>query len=139
LPDGDELKLFVDGKEVAPNRAGGNSRFVKHVSMVALVLVFVVAGCDDNRVPALEMRVKQLEEKIHQLEADRSKSSEDDSARRTKLESCVADANAGFQKNLESNGTKQRNGSYNVSVPLLEQMQRQKQAKIEECRLLYAK
>jgi hypothetical protein len=112
---------------------------VKLLSIVALILVFALAGCDDNRVPALELRVKQLEEKIHQLEVERTKSSEDDSARRAKLESCVADANADFQKNLESNGTKARNGSYNVSVPLLEQMQRQKQSKIEECRLLYSK
>jgi predicted RNase H-like nuclease (RuvC/YqgF family) len=99
----------------------------------------MVAGCEDSCVPALEQRVKQLEGRIHQLEAERTKNVEDNSALRAKLESCVADANADFQKNSESNGTKARNGSYNVSVPLLEQMQRQKQSKIEECRLLYSK
>jgi outer membrane murein-binding lipoprotein Lpp len=98
-----------------------------------------VAGCQDSRVPALEQRVKQLEGQIKELEAERTKASEDDAARRAKLESCVADANAEFQRYLESNDTKHRGNSYNVPVPVLEQIQRQKQAKIEECRLLYSK
>jgi hypothetical protein len=97
------------------------------------------AGCDDKRIKNLEQRVKQLEEHTSQLEAERTKSTNDDDVRRLKLENCVADANADFQRNLENNGTKARNGSYNVPVPLLEQMQRQKQSKIEECRILYSK
>jgi outer membrane murein-binding lipoprotein Lpp len=107
---------------------------------VAVVLtVFWIAGCQDARLTSLEKRVDQLEQNIRQLQADRTKSADDDSARRTKLESCVADADADFQKYLVNNGTKQRNGSYNVPVPVLEQMQRDKQNKIDECRLLYAK
>ncbi len=101
--------------------------------------MFPLAGCQDNRVTTLEKRVDHLEQTVHQLEADRTKAADDDSVRRAKLESCVADANAAFQTDMVNNGTKQRNGSYNVSVPVLEQMQRQKQSKIEECRLLYSK
>ncbi len=102
-------------------------------------LPFLLGGCRDNRVSNLEKRVEHLEQTIHQLEADRTKAADDDSARRAKLESCVADANSAFQTDMVSNGTKQRNGSYNVSVPVLEQMERRKQGRIEECRLLYSK
>jgi hypothetical protein len=103
------------------------------------LLLFPLVGCQDNRVNTLEKRVDQLEQTVHQLQADRTKVADDDSARRAKLESCVAEANTTFQTDMVSNGTKQRNGSYNVPVPILEQMQRKKQGKIEECRLLYAK
>jgi len=105
----------------------------------ACLLLFPLAGCQDTRVNNLEKRIDQLEQTIRQLQADRTKAADDDSARRAKLESCVADADADFQKFLVSNGIKQRNGSYNVAVPVLEQMQRQKQGKIEECKLLYSK
>src|SRR5712691_1284651 len=98
-----------------------------------------LAGCRDTRVTNLEKRVDHLEQTVHQLEADRTRAADNDSARRAKLESCVAEANAAFERNMVSNGTKQRNGSYNVPVPILEQMQRQKQGKIEECRVLYSK
>ncbi|SRR6266849_6573522 len=105
----------------------------------ALVLLLSLTGCRDTRVTNLEKRVDHLEQTIHQLEADRTKAADDDSARRAKLESCVAEANATFQKSMVSNGTKQRDGSYNVPVPVVSEMQRVKQGKIEECRLLYSK
>jgi NADP-dependent 3-hydroxy acid dehydrogenase YdfG len=103
------------------------------------LLLIPLAGCQDNRVTTLEKRVDRLEQTVHQLEADKTKTVDDDVARRAKLESCVADANAAFQTDMVSNGTRQRNGSYNVSVPVLEQMERRKQTKVEECRLLYSK
>jgi hypothetical protein len=81
----------------------------------------MVAGCQDSCVPALEQRVKQLEERTQQIEAERTKSAADEDARRLKFENSVTEANADFQKNLENNGTKARKGSYNVPVPLLEQ------------------
>ena len=105
----------------------------------SFLLLLPLAGCQDNRVNNLEKRVDQLEQTVRQLEADRTKSADDDSARRVKLESCVADANATSQADTVSNGTRQRNGSYNIPVPVMEQMQRKKQGKIEECRLLYSK
>jgi hypothetical protein len=105
----------------------------------AFLLLFALAGCQDNRVTTLEKRVDHLEQTVRELQADRTKASDDDSARRAKLERCVADADAAFQTDMVSNGTKQRNGSYNVPVPILEQMERKKQGRVEECRLLYAK
>lgn len=104
-----------------------------------LLILFPIGGCQDNRVTGLEKRVDRLEQTIHQLEAERTKAADDDSARRAKLESCVADANSVFQTDMVRNGEKQRNGSYNVSVPVMEQMERIKQGKIEECKLLYSK
>lgn len=107
--------------------------------VAAITSALSLTGCQDTRVTNLEKRVGNLEQTLHQLEADKTKAADDDSARRAKLESCVADANAAFQTDMIINGTKQRNGSYNVSVPVLEQMERRKQGKIEECRLLYSK
>jgi outer membrane murein-binding lipoprotein Lpp len=112
---------------------------VRHVNIVAVGLLCMVAGCQDSHVPALEQRVKQLETQVKELEAERTKASEDDAARRAKLESCVADANAEFDASMSRYGTKLKNGTYNVPTPIVEQMQRQRQAKFEQCRLLYAK
>jgi hypothetical protein len=102
-------------------------------------LAFLSAGCQDSRVTSLEQRVNQLEERTRQLEAERKKVSEDDAAIRVRLVACIAEADADFQSNMERNGTKARNGTYNVPVPLLAEMQKQKQGKIEECRILYSK
>lgn len=110
------------------------------------VLAFIVAGCEDKRVSALEQRIKQLEDRVQQLqqlevelEKEQVKKADQDSLRRSKLESCAADVNSEFENSLKRNGTQTGKGSYDVPVPVLEQMQRQKQSKIDECRLLYAK
>jgi hypothetical protein len=111
---------------------------VKSIHILA-VGVLLIAGCQDSRVPALEQRVKQLEEQVKQLEEAHTKASDADLERRTSLAGCICDANANFQKDLEHNGTKLRNGSYNVPVPVLEQMRQQQQMKIEQCKILNAK
>jgi hypothetical protein len=104
-----------------------------------LLTISAILGCQDSRVAALEQRVSRLEQSVNQLEAGRAKTNADELARRERLESCVAEANAAFDRDKVSNGTKARNGSYNVPVPVVAEMQRQKQGKIEECRLLYSK
>jgi len=103
------------------------------------LIIAASSGCQDSRLTALEQRVNRLEQSVSQLESERDRANNDESARRAKLENCVAEANAAFDNNLANNGTKARNGSYNVPVPVLAEMQRQKQGKIEECRLLYSK
>lgn len=105
-------------------------------------LLFVAlsgSGCQDARISNLEQRVSQLERTTRELEAERNKAAEGETARRAKLENCVADANGDFEKYLVANGAKQKNGSYNVPVPVLAELQRVKQGKIEECKLLYSK
>jgi hypothetical protein len=93
----------------------------------------MVAGCRDSCVPALERRVKQLGERTSQLEAERTKTSEDDAARLRR----------GRQRRIRFEPVPQRHKitkrHVNVPVTLLEQMQRQKESKIEQCRLLYSK
>jgi outer membrane murein-binding lipoprotein Lpp len=101
--------------------------------------ILYLAGCQDTRVSNLEQRVNHLEQSVHELESQRDKHADDDQARRQKLEACVAEANAEFDRNIAGNGTKLRNGTYNVPVPVVTEMQRQKQGKIDECRLLYGK
>ena len=107
--------------------------------VIAMTAALSLTGCQDTRVTNLEKRVDKLDQTVHQLEADRTKAVDDDSARRAKLESCVAEANADFDRNMISNGTKKRDGSYSVPVPAASEMQRVKQGKIDECRLLYSK
>jgi hypothetical protein len=107
----------------------------------AAVLIFAVltVGCQDSRVPALEQRIGHLEQTVQQLQSERDKSANDRADKIAKLERCVTDANAEFKLNIESNGTKNRDGTgYSVPVPILTEMQRQKQSQIEECRLLYS-
>jgi outer membrane murein-binding lipoprotein Lpp len=110
---------------------------------VIAAVAISLTGCQDQRVTDLEKRVSGLEQSVRQLESDSqvraTKAAGDDEDRREKLRACVADANAAFEQSVRSNGTKLGNGSYDVGVPLLEQMQKQKQSKIEECRLLYSK
>jgi outer membrane murein-binding lipoprotein Lpp len=107
---------------------------------VVVAMILFLSGCQDSRVTNLEQRVNQLESETRELKSERAaKSADDDATRRTKLEACVEDVNADFQHNLVSNGTKHRNGSYNVPVPTLAEMQRQKQVEIETRRLLYSK
>jgi hypothetical protein len=112
---------------------------MKNVVVAGAALLCLGAGCQDTRVTNLEQRVNRLDESVRRLELERTKSSADDAARRAKLENCVAEANTEFQRNVVSNGTKARNGSYNVPIPAITEMQKQKQGKIEECRLLYSK
>jgi hypothetical protein len=114
---------------------------MKRLPQTATLLLVMVAsvGCQDSRVPNLEQRVSRLEQSVQQLESERDKAGKDDSDRRAKLESCVAHANANFDSTLASNGTKNGRGSYSVPVAVLAEMQKQKQGKVEECRLLYAK
>jgi hypothetical protein len=110
------------------------------VRRATLLIVFsvVAAGCEGKRETNLEQRVKQLEERTRQLEAERTKSSEDDAARREKLEGCLLEADTEFDTYRTRNGKKQADGSYNVPVPVIEQMQRQRESKIERCKLLYS-
>ncbi len=114
---------------------------MKPILQVALLFIVAILtiGCQDSLVPALEQRVARLEQSVHQLESERDRGVSDESPRRAKLEGCVAAANVEFQNNVAGNGTKARNGSYSVPVGVLAEMQRQKQGKIEECKLLYFK
>lgn len=106
---------------------------------IAVGAALSLVGCRDARITNLEKRVDHLEQSIRQLKAEQRKATDEDLARRSKLEICVADSDAQYDEMARRNGTKRRDGSWTIPVPVLEQMQRQKQAKIEECKLLYSK
>jgi outer membrane murein-binding lipoprotein Lpp len=105
--------------------------------LVGAAVLCTAVGCRDERVDDLQQRVTHLERTVQQLQAERDSRTNGDDARRARLESCVAEANAEFQRSLVSNGTRAHNGSYKVPVPVLTEMQRQKQGKMDECQLLY--
>jgi len=110
---------------------------MKSVVVVAAILLST-AGCQNARVTSLEQRVNHLEQSIRELEAERTKNAADDAARQKKLETCVAVANFDFETNMANNGTKDGKGGYNVPVPVMTEMRRQKQSNLEECSLLYS-
>ena len=79
-----------------------------------------LCGCQDSRVTNLEQRVNQLESKTRELESERNKSADEDATRRTKLEACVEEANADFQRNLVINGSNEGWTKWGGCSPLLE-------------------
>jgi hypothetical protein len=102
-----------------------------------LTLGLMTTGCEDKRIPALEKRVGDLEQKTKQLEADKTKAADEQSQKEVNLQVCVAAANDQYQQNIMSNGTKSRDGRYSVPTVVMTELDHQKQSKIEECRLLY--
>ena len=74
---------------------------------------------------------------IKTLDATVNKASDDDAARREHLTQCIANANATYESNIMSNGSKTGKGTYSVPLAAEAEFRRQKQDKIEECKLLY--
>ena len=103
-------------------------------SLIGFSLLF--SGCQDPRVTNLEQRVNQLESKTRELESERIKSvvEDEDASTRSKLEACVEAATTDFKRGLANNATK----GNSVPKPSLAEMQRQKQIKIEDCRVMYS-
>ena len=101
------------------------------------VLVLILAGCQDDRVPALEKRTVDLESKVKTLEEKQQAKVDVGSTNEARFKQCVYSADNEFDNGLRLNGTKNKNGSYALATASLEQLQRQKQNKLEECKLLY--
>jgi hypothetical protein len=107
--------------------------------LVAIMLAVVIGcgGCQGSRVTALEKRVSELELKVKYLEAAQAKSADARSQQEEEFRSCVVEANDDYHSAIRGNGTKNGAASYSVSLPVLQEIERQKQAKLEECKLLY--
>jgi outer membrane murein-binding lipoprotein Lpp len=106
---------------------------------IGLSIVALSTGCQDARVTRIEQRVDRLEQNVNQLESEHNSIAQEESARRAKLETCVADANTTFDKNVVSNGTRTRSGTHSLPVASLNELTKEKKDKIEECKLLYSK
>lgn len=96
-------------------------------------------GCNDHRVSDLDQRVKTLEKSVQEMQTSQKQGAEEGSKRQTQLQVCIFEANSKFQQSLEGNGRKRRDGSYDVPIPVMAEMERQKSDKIEECKVLYGK
>lgn len=108
-----------------------------HRLIVLIALTYMTTGCEDKRITNLEKRVAELEGKTKQLETEKTKAADERGQRELDLRNCVADANAEYRQNIASNGTKTSRGTYSLPVTSMNALDRQKQSKIEECKLLY--
>jgi len=104
-------QLALQNIEAVRKFEQSSSKLTKWLVGFTVVLVFltIVIACYTVVLARKEpfiSDVKQLEERTRQLEAERTKNANDDDVRRLKLENCVSEANADFQKNLENNGKK---------------------------------
>lgn len=107
-------------------------------SLTALLpLILVLSACTDDRVPALEKRVSDLETRLKNIEDNQNAKEKADASSEARFKQCIYDADDDFNVNLRNNGTKNGRGGYSVPTTILEQMQRQKQSKYEECKMLY--
>lgn len=96
-----------------------------------------LCACQDK---SLEKRVADLETKVKALDDEhneRAVRDAEDVAKQSKFEGCVARANDDYLAKIRSNGTKSSKGGYNVDVRVEQAIERTKQNKLEECKLLY--
>jgi hypothetical protein len=109
---------------------------MKSLSVVLLLMVVGLCGCQDQRVSMLEKQVTELEGKVKTIEEKQTQTADAASEKQAQFRDCVDGADDDFLSAVRSNGTKNRNG-YAVDTRVMEQIERQKQTKLEECRLLY--
>ena len=105
--------------------------------LVAIISFLILIGCQDERVPPLEKRIAELETKVKHLEDLQEARASADSIKEADFRECVSRADDAFDHSLRMNGTRSSDGSYAVPTSTLEQIQRQKEGKLEECKLLY--
>jgi hypothetical protein len=116
---------------------------IYHSGMKPMIIVPIsafalgLAGCQDNRVPTLEKRIADLESKVKTIGENQQAKVDAASTNEARFKQCVYGADDEFDNALRLNGTKNPNGSYAVPTSSLQQLQRQKQNKLEECKLLY--
>jgi len=105
--------------------------------LTLLVVAFSLCACNDNHVAADEKRIADLEAKVKSLEQAQQAKASADAESAARFKQCASDADDAFTNAIHLNGTRNRDGSYAVPTSSLEQMQRQKRDRLEECRLLY--
>lgn len=110
---------------------------MKSSRVLLFVMALALCACKDDRVPSLEKRVADLESKMKTLEEKQQARADADSTNEARFKQCVYSADDEFDHALRLNGTKNSNGSYTVPTSSVQELQRQKQNKLEECKLLY--
>ncbi|SRR6266702_1925653 len=110
---------------------------MKPYSVLFAALTLGLCACQDQRLPTLEKRVADLESKVKTLEGMQKEKSDSVSQNQADFRDCVHAADDDFMQAVRSNGTKNGRGSYSVETQALREIERQKQSKLEECKLLY--
>ena len=105
--------------------------------LFAVMVVALLTGCQDKRVAPLEQRIGELEAKVKLLEAERDKKADERSQKEFAFKACVQAANDEYSQDVKANGVRTKNGAYDLPVVTVRELDRRKQQKIEECRLLY--
>jgi hypothetical protein len=110
---------------------------MKPLRVFLLAIAIGLSSCKDERVPALEKRISDLEARTKAIEDNQKAKTDADAKNEARFKECIYSADDDFDTNLRNNGEKNGKGGYSVPTPILEQMQRQKQSRYEECKLLY--
>jgi hypothetical protein len=134
-----EIAYLSHIREFKKRRSEGFSATIRGMKPLGLMLMFIslgVCACQDNRVSALEKRVADLEKKVQTLEASNKADADAVAQKELDFKNCVQQANDDYMTNVRNNGTKTRTG-YSVDTRVMPEIERQKQSKIEECKLLY--
>ena len=110
---------------------------MKSLSVLLLSACVVLSSCKDERVSSHEKRIADLEAKVKTLEETLKTKSMNAEVKSDQLYKCVEDANSAYESSLRTYGDKNGFGDYIVPEPKLQQIQREKQGKLDECKLLY--
>jgi hypothetical protein len=108
-------------------------------AILVVIAILAMSGCQGDRTSAIEQRVNRLEQRLNTLESERKVKLGEDADKRVGLEKCLADANSAYDQNIALNGTKTARGGYNLPVAVASELLRQKQDKLEECKVLYSR
>lgn len=109
---------------------------MKSLSIFLLAAALGLSACKDDRVPSLEKRVSDLESKVKSLEDKRQKDSDAEAQKESDFKECVAEAKDDYDAAVKRNGAKDPAG-YRLDLRVMQEIEHQKQSKIEECKLLY--
>jgi hypothetical protein len=101
------------------------------------MMAAVLCGCKDGRIDTLEKRVSELETKVKSLQENVKANSDATAQKQTDFRNCVSMADDDYMAALRANGAKTGAGSYSVDLRVEQTIERQKQSKLEECKLLY--
>jgi len=74
---------------------------------------------------------------VKSQEEARAAAENEKSQKESSFSLCLSNANLEYQRAIEANGTRTGKGTYSLPVVTLREFDRQKQSKIEECKLLY--
>jgi len=110
---------------------------MKPLSAFLLAMVIALSACKDDRVSKHEKRISELEAKVKRLQEKQQQDADAASAKEAQFKECVDQADIDYHAAVRGNGTKNGSSSYSVDLRVMQTIERQKESKLEECKLLY--